>query len=374
MIERTFADMHRHSASAMPLARSCTLTGLFLVVMTCCASVAAQAPHDTAAGQPRPALGPVHPLPGGSWSEYLVQTQSRPVNLYVLHDDTPKPVVILLQGSGCSPLFTIDGDGTYHSTSLFQDIVPVESRRVHFAMIEKPGVSPLKFAPGMSRDDKVELFESLHFRCSRDFYANATKTVRVDDVRAVMTALAGQPWVAGFILAGHSEGTHVVTGVLETRPAERILAAGLFASAGSNAFWNSYSDADGPGSRAAFQRAMNNLRMLQHADDDFMWEGLPARRWRTFTLESTPMDDVRESTVPLFVAAGTRDGSILAPDLFVLEAIRQQPRRPVRYAVVEGGDHAFQTPDHRGHVGELFADFLNWAVDPGKETGTTVFH
>jgi pimeloyl-ACP methyl ester carboxylesterase len=296
------------------------------------------------------------------------------VDLYLLHDDTPKPVVILLQGSGCWPLFTIDGDGSYHPTSLFQDIVPVETRRVHFAMIEKPGVSPLKFAAGMSQEDKVALFESLPHRCSRDFYASATKTVRVDDVRAVMKALAGQPWVTGFILAGHSEGTHVATGVLKARPAEKILAAALFASAGSNAFWKSSSAADGSGSRAAFERGMNNLRMLQNADDDFMWEGLPARRWKTFDLESTPMDDVRESAVPLFVAQGTRDGNTLASDLFVLEALRQQPRRPIRYAVVEGGSHAFDTPDGHSHVGELFNDFLNWALDPNRATGTTVIH
>ena len=321
-----------------------------------------------------PAIAPMQPLPGGSWSEQVVRTQSRQVHFYLLHDDTPKPVVILLQGSGCSPLFTIDGDGTYHPTSLFQDIVPVERRRVHFAMIEKPGVSPLKFAAGMSREEKKSIFERAALRCSRDFYANATKTVRVDDVRTVMTALAGQPWVSGFILAGHSEGTHVATGILKTRPAERILAAALFASAGPSPFWSGYAGAADAGSRAAFERVLNRMRMLQHTDDDVMESGLPVRRWRTFALESTPMDDVRESAVPLFVAQGTRDGTILASDLFVLEAIRQQPRRPTRYAVVEGGDHGFDTPDNRSHVVELFTDFLDWALDPNRATGTIVIH
>jgi surfactin synthase thioesterase subunit len=296
------------------------------------------------------------------------------VDLYLLHDDTPKPVVILLQGSGCLPLFTIDGDGTYHPTSLFQDVVPVESRRVHFAMIEKPGVSPLKFAAGMSREEKLGIFESAALRCTRDFVDHETKTVRVDDVRTVMSALAGQPWVTGFMLAGHSEGTHVATGILKARPAERMLAAGLFASAGPTPFWSGYVAADSGGSRAAFDRALNRIRMLQKADDDFMLEGHPARRWKTYTLESTPMDDVRESAVPLFVAQGTRDGTTLAADLFVLEAVRQQPRRPVRYAVIEGGDHAFETADGRPHVGDLFDDFLDWALDPSRATGTTVVH
>jgi hypothetical protein len=51
--------------------------------------------------------------------------------------------------------------------------------------------------------------------------------------------------------------------------------------------------------------------MLQIADDGVMYEGLPARWWKTFRLESTPLNDVRQSTVPLFVAHGTRDGTIL---------------------------------------------------------------
>ena len=315
-----------------------------------------------------------HALPGGPWSEYMIQGQSRQIDLYVSHDDTPKPVVILLQGSGCSPLFTINGDdGTYHPTSLFQDLIPVESRRVHFAMIEKPGVQPMKFAAGMSKAEKEWQFESAALRCTRDFVDHETKTARVDDVRTVMTALARQPWVTGFILAGHSEGTHVATGILETRPAERILAAGLFASAGSSSFWSDYVVA-GSGSRAEFERALNRLRMLQKADDDFMFMGHPARRWKTYTLESTALDDVRESTVPLFVVQGTRDGTILAADLFVLEAVRHQPGRPVRYVVVDDGDHAFDTTDGRSHVGELFTNLLDWALAPHQDTGMIVVH
>jgi len=103
--------------------------------------------------------------------------------------------------------------------------------------------------------------------------------------------------------------------------------------------------------------------MLQRADDNFIYEGHPARRWKTFWLESTPLDDVRESTVPLFVAQGTRDGATLPADLFALEAVRQQPHRPLRYVVVPDGGHAFDTPDGKSHLGQLFEDFVHWALD-----------
>ena len=79
-------------------------------------------------------------------------------------------------------------------------------------------------------------------------------------------------------------------------------------------------------------------------------------------------DDVHDSAVPLFVAQGSRDDTTLAADLFALEAIRQQPKRPLRYVVVEQGDHAFETPDRKSHLAELFDDFLTWALDPGRQT------
>jgi dipeptidyl aminopeptidase/acylaminoacyl peptidase len=112
--------------------------------------------------------------------------------------------------------------------------------------------------------------------------------------------------------------------------------------------------------------------MLQHADDDFMYEGLPARRWKTFWLDSTPIEDVRDSSVPLFVTQGTRDDTTLSADLFALEAIRQRPHRPIRYVVVEGGDHGFGTPDGKSHIAELFDDFLGWALNTSRETGLGV--
>jgi pimeloyl-ACP methyl ester carboxylesterase len=307
---------------------------------------------------------------GGAWTEYTIEGPARPVRVYLAHDDQPKPVVFLLQGSACYPSFTVDEHGAFHPTSLFQDVVAAERRRVHFAVVEKPGVAALEFEAGMTLEEKRRVFELARFRCTKEFYEHATKTVRVDDVRTAMTALAGQPWVSGFIVAGHSEGTHVATGVLESRPAEQVLAAGLFASAGPTSFWTGYV-ADGA-TRAGFERTFNRIRMLQAADDGLMDQGLPARRWKTFAIESTSMDDVRESMVPLFVAHGTRDGTTLAPDLFVMEAIRQQPSRSLRYVVLENGDHGFETGPGQRRIVEIFNDFLDWALDPKRVTGTSV--
>jgi dienelactone hydrolase len=318
-----------------------------------------------------PILRVVHEAAGPAWSVYETQGHGRTIAVYAAHDRQPKPVVFLLQGSGCAPAFTVTADGRFDSTSLFQDVVARELSRVHFAMVEKPGVAPVRFTAGMTHQQMVQAFERAGKECTPAFFENATRSVRVNDVLAAIAAVSSQPWARGIVLAGHSEGTHVATGVLSRAAQGTVAGAGLFASAGPVQFWSGSVSSDGA-SRESFQSAFDRMRMLQNAPDDFMYKGLPARRYKTFWLESTPIEDVRDSDVPLFVAQGTRDGTVLASDLFAMEAIRRKPNRPIRYVVVEGGDHGFGMPDGTSRLTALFADLLDWMLDPEKTTTTAV--
>jgi pimeloyl-ACP methyl ester carboxylesterase len=340
-----------------------------------------QPSHANRSNQPRTSAAPVGPVakaarlslvaspPSGHWIQYRVDSDGRGIDVYVAHDSQPKPLVILLQGSGCTPLMTVDASGTFRDTSLFQDLIAPRLSRAHFAVIEKRGVGAVRFSAQMTQQDKVSAFERASRPCSADYLRNATKQARVEDVLAAINALARQPWVRRTILAGHSEGTHVATGVLRKAATSNmgITAAALFASAGPTPFYGGYVSRDA-GDRQQFQSVFDRIRMLQAADDDFMYQGLPARRWKTFWLDSTPLDDVRDSTVPLFVAQGSQDDTTLSADLFALEAIRQQPHRPLRYVVLEQGNHAFETPDGKSHLSALFDDFLGWALDDARKT------
>lgn len=111
--------------------------------------------------------------------------------------------------------------------------------------------------------------------------------------------------------------------------------------------------------------------MLQQANNDLMYQGLPARRWKTFWLESTPIEDVKDSLTPIFVSQGSRDDTTLSADLFALEAIRQQPKRPLRYVVVDQANHLFETPDGKSRLAELFDDFSHWSLDANRRTSIT---
>jgi hypothetical protein len=182
--------------------------------------------------------------------------------------------------------------------------------------------------------------------------------------------VSGEPWARQIILAGHSEGTHVATGVLRRLKTADVAAAGLFASAGPIPFYGGYVAA-GAGDRAVFQTTFDNVRMLMRADDDFMFRGHPARRWKSFWLDSTPLEDIARAPC-LSLSPRAHETEALASDLFALEAVRQQPSRPLRYVVLQDGDHAFETPDRRLHLPGLFGDFLGWALDPSRSTSLAV--
>jgi pimeloyl-ACP methyl ester carboxylesterase len=306
----------------------------------------------------------------GLWRRYHVEAGGRRISFYAAHDGQPKPLVVLVHGSGCAPVMTVDGAGAFRDTTLFQDVVTTHRQRFHFAIVEKRGVVPLRFTAGMTREARVAAFERVQRPCSAQFDRDVTKTARVDDVVAVVHALGGESWVSRVILVGHSEGTHVVTGVLAGAPRSPIAAAGLFASAGPLRHFAGYA-AQGP-DPGRLRRLVDEVQMLQSAPDDTMHDGLPVRRWRTFWLDSTRIDDIRQSHVPLFVTQGTRDGTTLAADLFVLEALRQQPTRPVRYVVVAGGDHAFETEHKGSRIAELFVDFMDWATSDARRTAVHV--
>lgn len=352
---------------------SCAIVILAIVVATGCSSqpTAKSGTATQFTTRQSASLTPVGDRPSGRWARYRANDGDTDVDVYLAHSEQPRPVVLLLHGSGCAPEFTVESDRSFHETSIFQDAIGPALHRVHVAVVERRGVEPLAFSAGMSDDDKRLAFERAERECGTEYFQQATKPARVADAVTTVRALREQPWAREIILAGHSEGTHVVTGALRQITDGAVDVAGLFASAGPIPFFGGYV-ARGPGDRELFKRTFDRVRLLQGADDDFVYQGLPARRWKTFWLDSTPIEDIRDSNVPLFVAQGSRDDTTLPADLFTLEAIRQQPGRPIRYVVVDLGNHAFETPDGRWRIAALFADFLSWALDPERETSLDV--
>jgi pimeloyl-ACP methyl ester carboxylesterase len=343
---------------------------LFLAGPSCSSGAQQELPQSSARAVSSGKLRHTGDRTASRWATYSIERIGGPTQLYVAHTTDPKPVVILIHGSGCGPVMTVGADGTYRDTTLFQDVIAARLDRLHFAIVEKRGVEPLRFSPEMTLPQKQAAFRDRERRCSPDYLQSVTKQNRVDDVGAAVVALGQEPWAREILLLGHSEGTHVATGVLRAAKYP-VTAAGLFASAGPTPFFGGYM-AHGLSDRERFAATFEQIRWLQRSDDNAIHQGLPVRRFRTFWLESTSIEDVRDSIVPLFIAQGTKDGSTVPADLFTLEAIRQQPNRPIRYVVVENAGHAFDIPDGGSRVTELFDRFVQWATDPQRQTGLDV--
>lgn len=300
----------------------------------------------------RPRLTQVRVLPGTTWAQYRLTTSARDIDVYVIKDDQPKPTVVLLQGSGCLPLFTVDDTGGFHGTSIFEDVVRARSHQFHFVLVEKQGVTSLEFPKDMTREQQRARFKAVEDGdCSADYFAHETRTRRVEDAEAIVEALTHEAWVQGVLVAGHSEGSDVAAGLVRVDRAHHVLAAGLLTGAGPTQFFS------GDETRDGLARHVNDLLAMRDAPDDQMWEGHAARRWKSYAIDSSPLDDVRDSATPLYVAHGGREPNLRSADVFVLEALRQQPHRPLLYVVVADGDHGFTSRDGRDHFLQVFDDF-----------------
>ena len=305
-----------------------------------------------------PELEPQERKAWAPWSAYRVGE----IDVYVARKgDARKPLVVMFQGSGPSPLFSIPAPGKRGSSLIFYKSVPKHLDGFHFAAIEKRGVE--SFGPRPAR------FGPAGRRGSREYREHADKKTRVADCAIAIRALARQPWCREIILLGHSEGAHVVTGLLRSLEAGTCSAAAILSSAGPTQFFGLQllgKDRSSLGETFARMQAMRG----PDANPNELWLGHPLRRWTSYALDSTPLEDVRNVDTPLFVAHGTQDRSshVLAADLFVLEALRQKPERPLLYLRLHGYSHAYRRGDDDLRDFVITA-FLRWAISHPKASG-----
>ena len=95
--------------------------------------------------------------------------------------------------------------------------------------------------------------------------------------------------------------------------------------------------------------------------DDERYDGHPARRWKSYALSSSQLDDSPQHR-SIYVAHGGAEPDILSVEHFVLEALRQQPSRPLRYVVVEAAGHGFETTDGKSNIVAVLRDFFRWSL------------
>jgi hypothetical protein len=350
----------------MPVRALCGLGALAaLAALGACAGASPAQPT----GEPRPsasfdAVGDEVAAPRATfvgeagqpgWEAWRLDREDVPaLDLFVARDEQTRPLLVLLQGSGCVPLFFTTPEGGGHSL-LFMDAVLAGDLGVHVAAIEKRGVTA--FGPLPDGQPGTGL------GCSEAYLEGLAKPARVRDVVDAVNALAEEPWVDGVIVAGHSEGASVASGAARIL-GERIEAAGLFSSAGPSQLADFVLAAHRDGDANHVRGRFGEVLFLTDPEARGTYRGHGVERWRTFAVESTPLDDLRSAPVPVFVAHGTADESsaVESADVFVVELLREGPRRPVFYVRIQGADHNL-----RGEGGDDFRPFvlhrfLEWAL------------
>lgn len=102
------------------------------------------------------------------------------------------------------------------------------------------------------------------------------------------------------------------------------------------------------------------------SDSPRAYAGHVAERWTSYTVNSTPLQDLRCSDVPVFVLQGDRDAasSIVSSDVFVLELMRQNPALPITYWMLPGVDHDLRAADGTSLKQRVLEAFFDFAQDP----------
>lgn len=316
-------------------------------------------PVPASARAVRVGMAPVAP-----WESFRVERDhDGPLDLHVARDEKPRPVVLLLQGSKCYPLFSYrvkDGARTLVSQLIFSDVAHYTGPPVHFAALERRGIHSFGDRP------------SERPTCTHEF-GGVTKTERVRDVVDAVRALEREPWVKGMLIVGHSEGADVAAGAAKALGDGHVGAVGLFSGAGPTQFFDFVMDARHEGDPSRVQEVFEDMLFVTGPKAEGRYRGTPIERWTTYAIDSTPLDDLRDLRVPVFVVQGTADAkaSVEGADLLTLELLRN-PARKVGYLLLPDSDHDLMTKDGRDLAGDVMKAFVEWAVGPrrGREVRT----
>ena len=300
------------------------------------------------------------------WQQWAISFEGRrPLDIYVARaTDRRAPLVMVVQGSACYPLFRV---GEEEGRQRFQTTLPagIEERvhngptSVHFAAVERPGLC--SFDGGDPRHEP---------RFCTEERGGITKQERVKDVADAALALAGEPWVSGIVLVGHSEGGDVVAGAARLLGSERVLAVALLAGGGPTQFFDFVAQARRERDARAAQAVFDELLALDSGGRTASgYRGHPIERIFSYAIDSTPLDDLVAVNVPVFIAQGTDDAHVAleSADLLALELLRRRPLRAVSYLIAEGLDHGFCNSNDDDYSGVVLDRFLSWALGAKPE-------
>ena len=128
-----------------------------------------------------------------------VNSHGETVVYYVSHPDKPAPLALVIQDSGCIPLFELEEDGKYYG-EIAAGMKRASNGRLALVAVEKPHT--------ISRTQYLPREHWTSEGCPTEFVERDTLDMRLEDLETVIQTVKTFPWVLpGPILAvGVGEG------------------------------------------------------------------------------------------------------------------------------------------------------------------------
>ena len=280
----------------------------------------------------------------------------------------PKPLLVMVQGSGCAPVFRRNENGEPSGWIGQKELYRLSAGRYAVMVAEKPGVAPESERTGGGMAGCPETFLRRHGLQS---WA-AALTATIDAARA-HPAVSGAP----IRLLGISEGA--VTAAYLARRRDDVSHIAFISGFGCNLIddmlvvvrreWlrenaEARGEARQRGVAAAVSELENRFRAVFSggAPADGLIAGQTPKFWSTFGV-ACPAEDLAASDAEVFVAYGTADEEISADGIEEITARRLIASKPLRVVRIVGGGHALETPDEPGpgaNLSSVFRQALDW--------------
>ena len=287
------------------------------------------------------------------------------LDLLVRHDETRRPVLVLLPGSVCTPTFVATERERGTSLSSSTGIPRFSDQRdlgFHIAMLERRNLISLEGPAGSDIADYVR-----NHPCTEK-HGGLTLEHRVQDTLAQLEHLRTHAWAGPILLAGFSEGSDVAAAVAAD-PNSRAQSLLLMSGAGTSQFFDFINQHRTTGDASGVAQVFSTLDAFVSGNPPEDYLGHAPERWRSFAISRTPMDTLLLSSIPVFIVHGERDTNvpIASIDVLVTELMRKQPDRAIFYWSMPGADHSLRNDS--ASIDDVYAAYIKWALgDPQGRT------
>lgn len=277
----------------------------------------------------------------------------RMVTYYASRPKQPSPVLLMVQGSGCSPVLVQQAGQT--SSTIFGLMPFAADERFTVVAVEKP------FADPAPRDGTAE-------KCSLAFNRDFTAERWLVALRAALDDVLKQPFADERRIAvfGASEGA-VMASLLAGRD-RRITDAVVINGSGTTQLFDFIALAydqcfDRTRCISDIEQQVAEIRRYPLAADRFAW-GHPYQRWTSF-FGVDPGAELVNSGARIYWALGTADQSVPALSQEIALAKLMVAGKDVTVRRVPGADHSLMPPgrpDYAALDREL-RTALQWILD-----------